>query len=169
MLPPTSAYQLTYKIGIRVENVLIGDNTPNELNTEIDKTSAGINKNEDRLIIALDGNDLVSAGNGNDYIFGGEGIDTVSYESIRVLGGPKLPTEEPDELIINLNQQKAQLHEAPKLHNKNFQDNLVDIENVIGSPVNDFITGTDDNNELKGLGGDDLLNWIVIIIGGKKW
>lgn len=87
------------------------------------------------------GNDALQGGAGNNSLKGGAGIDAALYSSS---GGP---------VNVNLDQGTAT--------GPGFKDALDSIENVVGSPFADDITGNTGDNELLGQLGDDSLS------GGK--
>ncbi len=88
-----------------------------------------------------EGNDALRGGSGNNTLKGGPGTDAALYSSA---GGP---------VTVNL--------ELGTATGAGFNDALSSIENVVGSPFPDGITGDAADNELLGLQGDDNLS------GGK--
>jgi Ca2+-binding RTX toxin-like protein len=84
------------------------------------------------------GNDMIYTGGGYDFVDGGAGIDTVSY------------AESWDRVIVNLTTNLNQYGEAAR-------DQLLNIENLIGSRFDDILTGNAGVNALKGGGGNDVL------------
>jgi len=84
------------------------------------------------------GNDQLTGGNGADVLNGGSGIDTVHYES--------------SALAVEVDLDDGQEFEGDKL-----VDNIVSIENVIGSSKSDFLDGNDAVNRLEAGKGDDEL------------
>ncbi|MFO1006697.1 MAG: hypothetical protein U0929_12125 [Planctomycetaceae bacterium] len=90
------------------------------------------------------GSDLLIGGDGNDTLIGGDGIDTVSYQTAT---GP---------VTVNLATKKATGAAG--------NDTFATIENVIGSPFNDTITGDLLNNLLDG--GDAIPGNDTILGGG---
>ncbi|MFO1004680.1 MAG: hypothetical protein U0929_01875 [Planctomycetaceae bacterium] len=90
------------------------------------------------------GSDLLIGGDGNDTLTGGDGIDTVSYQTAT---GP---------VTVNLTTKKATGAAG--------NDTLATIENVIGSPFNDTITGDLLNNLLDG--GDAIPGNDTLLGGG---
>jgi Ca2+-binding RTX toxin-like protein len=89
-------------------------------------------------INAGDGNDLIDAGTGRNTIDGGAGIDTVSYAGSS------------SAMKVNLQGLFA--------NSDRTNDTLFDIENVVGSKLDDFIIGNDKNNTLIGGVGNDILD-----------
>ncbi len=99
-----------------------------------------------------DGNDLLIAGAGNDLLDGGAGIDTASYAGAG------------SAVTVNLNTGGAQNTGGAG------SDNLISIENLIGSDYNDNLTGNDNANVLNGgLGNDTLIGGggDDVMIGGR--
>lgn len=111
---------------------------------------------------SLDGgseNDLLSGGGEIDTINGGTGVDTVSYNLDSVDNG--------NNWYIDLTEGKAYWLSSSDLGSqKNYDDTLLSIENVVGSSKNNFIRGDaaanlliaqGGNDSLDGAGGDDTL------------
>jgi Ca2+-binding RTX toxin-like protein len=86
-----------------------------------------------------EGNDVINGGGGADQIYGGGGIDTVSYEG------------SPEGVYVSL------MANAINFHGDAAGDQLHDIENLIGTPYADFLSGDDGDNTLNGLDGDNTL------------
>jgi predicted extracellular nuclease len=89
-------------------------------------------------VLALGGNDLIEGSAGADSLNGGAGIDTVDY------------TGSDAAVTVNLTTRAASGGWAAG-------DDLIAIENLIGSQYNDFLTGTAAANILDGGVGDDTL------------
>ncbi|BBH42766.1 hypothetical protein myaer102_54340 [Microcystis viridis NIES-102] len=87
-------------------------------------------------LIGAGGNDLFIGGLGNDSHNGGEGIDTVSY------------LRSPEAVTVNLQNNRGTGGHAQG-------DTYRDIENIIGSPHADSITGNDQDNTILGGYGRD--------------
>ncbi|NJM29223.1 MAG: hypothetical protein HC855_03035 [Rhizobiales bacterium] len=87
------------------------------------------------------GDDLLSGGQGDDRIEGGDGVDTADYSSASGSG-----------IILDLNILAAQSVSATE-----GSDTVTGIENVIGSALNDTLTGDGLANILEGRGGGDTL------------
>ena len=115
-------------VGSEYEDVLEGDNNANRL------SGSGGN---DRLS-GRGGNDVLEGGAGADRLFGGAGVDTVSY------AGSDLG------VWVDLGKGTGEWGHAEG-------DVITDIENVIGSEYNDFLTGGDGANRLDGGDGGDVL------------
>jgi Ca2+-binding RTX toxin-like protein len=90
-------------------------------------------------LLGGDGNDLIFGGAGADFIDGGEGNDTASYAGSNA------------GVTINLTTPHASGGHAEG-------DVLINIENLIGSSHNDFLTGDGQANRIEGGAGDDTLN-----------
>ncbi len=108
----------------------------------------------DDTITASDGNDIVQGGEGNDTIVaahgggndtydGGDGIDTIKFESA--------------ENGVNVNLEEGTATDATDTYYIG-DDVLTNIENVVGSPGNDDITGDAQVNALYAGTGDDILD-----------
>lgn len=89
-------------------------------------------------IRALGGNDTIYGGDGADIIDGGEGSDTVNY------------TRSLEAVRIDLNN-------TGQIGGDAMGDNLISIENVVGTYGNDLIIGNIFDNKLYGSYGDDML------------
>lgn len=95
-----------------------------------------------------EGSDNLVGGQGADSIFGGSGIDTVDY-------GPSLAG-----VSVDLDRGLAFGGDAE-------QDNIIDVERIlgsqhadllIGSSLDNTLSGQDGNDMISGLGGNDILN-----------
>src|SRR4028119_1482929 len=93
----------------------------------------------DDVLRGLEGNDILMGGAGADYLAGGEGNDAAVYLS------------SPAGVTIDLSEKIAIGGDA-------VGDVLDSIESLGGSAYADTLTGTDGNNYLSGLGGDDVLD-----------
>ncbi|WP_303762534.1 calcium-binding protein [Sphingobium yanoikuyae] len=91
-------------------------------------------------LIGGDGNDLLDGGEGDDLLDGGTGTDTISYAELNLYG-----------VTVNLSAGTAQSSESGS-------DTLKSIENVIGSDMDDDISGNSLANRLEGRSGNDTLS-----------
>jgi len=139
--------------------------------------------NGSNILIGGKGSDEFLALEGTNNIDGGEGIDTINYSAylkklyqeivtqarltkaggaltslpfdIRFITKPVIsyaeaPVIGKEGLVIDLSARQI-------IKPSGFVDALSSIENVIGTHYNDVITGDDENNELNGLDGDDII------------
>ena len=90
------------------------------------------------------GNDTLIGGLGNDTLDGGAGLDTVDYSYVTAGG-----------LVVTLNGSTAAFARAGQAIDT---DQLVNIENIIGTAQADSITGDALDNFLSGAAGNDLLS-----------
>lgn len=88
-----------------------------------------------------EGNDLLDGGEGIDLLDGGAGVDTVSYENSS------------EGILVNL-----LFNEGSRNDYNDRSEEIVNIENVIGSDYLDSIRGDRGENDLYGRGGNDELN-----------
>ena len=88
------------------------------------------------------GNDVLDGGEGIDHIDGGEGVDTVSYSTSK------------EGMSISLLRNTVSGNNI----NRDMDEVIQNIENVIGSDYADSIWGDNGNNELSGGAGNDRLN-----------
>lgn len=103
---------------------------------------------ENDLIYAGAGNDVVDSGGGIDLIDGGEGVDTVSFKSIWG-GGYNYALYG---VNVSLDLTESQIYQAT-----GDAVTLINIENIVGSGLDDTLVGNDANNELDGYLGTDVL------------
>ena len=106
---------------------------------------------EDQILFGSGGDDILEGRGGADTLDGGEGTDTASYAS-SALG-----------VIVNLLTQEARNGDAEN-------DNLANIENLVGSEHRDELTGDQKPNALYGLGGNDEIHGGKgndLLVGGK--
>jgi Ca2+-binding RTX toxin-like protein len=112
-----------------------------------------LNGNEDNdKIMGGNGDDTIDTGPGINIADGGAGVDTIRYNYIGELDLEGGNTTEPT-LIVDLMNGKARLVNSPIV----LDDRLSNIENVIGSRIDDIITGNDGANVLSGDWGQDRL------------
>ncbi|MNZ44980.1 Bifunctional hemolysin/adenylate cyclase precursor [compost metagenome] len=88
------------------------------------------------------GNDVLIGGAGSDRIDGGIGIDTLSFVG------------ELSAVTVNLGLMVSQRTIADRYEN----DQILNVENVVGGNANDRIVGNASNNQLDGNVGDDVLS-----------
>ncbi len=146
-------------VGNDLDTVITGSNVANTL--------AGLGGNDTlsglagddillggRGVDSLDGgseNDLLSGGGEIDTIDGGTGVDTVSYSLDSI--------DNNNNWYIDLTEGKAYWLSSSDLGSqKNYDDTLRNIENVIGSGRNNFIKGDAGANFLMAQGGNDSLD-----------
>jgi Ca2+-binding RTX toxin-like protein len=138
---PISANLATGSVGFpgnsSLIDVLIG--IENIIGTAANDTIVG--NNADNLLVGGAGNDFIDGGYGFDTIDGGSGVDTTSYS---FFSGP-----------INANLLVGSVRFPG---NSTLTDQLISIENVIGSPGNDTIIGNNDDNLLVGAAGNDFID-----------
>jgi len=116
----------------------------------------------DDTIEGLGGDDIVNAGAGNDTIVGGAGLDTYDGGENSILPDNDLidyskfdaSTEGASGLQIDLAAGRTFLIKGETLELK---DTITNFESATGTAGNDRIFGNDDDNELIGGGGNDLL------------
>ena len=101
------------------------------------------------------GNDLLAGGAGNDTIDGGDGIDTVRYNLDQ--SAASVAYDENVAVTVNLADGTATRTVDPGTGSQTDNDQLISIENVIGSDAADNITGDDNANVLDGGDGNDVL------------
>ena len=121
---------------------LTGDNGPNRLEGgDGDDELRGSDGNDQ--IFGGGGNDLLEGGEDKDLLDGGPGIDTVSYEN------------------STLSVDVALVFNGASTYNYNYREEIIDIENVIGSDYGDNLRGDIGVNEIYGGGGNDSLNGLA--------
>ncbi len=86
-------------------------------------------------LIGDNGNNVFVLGAGNNTIDGGPGIDVISCEKLGV------------QILVDMKQNMIRTHFI--------KDRFKNIENIIGTELNDFIAGDGQDNYLMGLAGDD--------------
>ncbi len=146
----------------QIENV-IGSNDGDVITATgaANNTFSGLDGNDTLLggggndtLLGGDGDDFLQGGGGSDITDGGDGIDTASFADI---GAPVAAVLLADTAVYS----------AP---NGNLvTDQLLNIENLLGSQNNDVLVGDFNNNELNGGGGNDVvvgLNGENVLIGG---
>jgi Ca2+-binding RTX toxin-like protein len=140
-------------IGSDYADILTGSEVPNLImgGAGADEISGGAG---DDILLGESGNDTISGGTGDDVIEGGEGgdlldggegNDTVSYINAAAGVTVDISNSTPQDIFGDATE----------------TDTLAGFENILGSPYNDSLTGTDEANIIIGGEGDDTLS------GGK--
>ncbi len=123
--------------------------------TDKGETIMGLGGND--ALFGLGGDDTLEGGAGDDLLVGGPGADTLKGGPNSEDGGDTISYNvSPAGVTINLTDGTARGGDADG-------DTIVDmgddqIENVVGSPHDDELTGNRGNNILSGLGGNDELD-----------
>lgn len=128
--------------GSAYDDELTGDNGPNRLEGGDGDDELRGNAGNDQ-IFGGGGNDLLEGGEDIDLLDGGPGTDTVSYEN------------------STLSVDVSLLFNGASTFNYNDGEELIDIENVIGSDYGDILRGDSGINEIYGGGGDDNINGLA--------
>jgi len=102
----------------------------------------------DDQVIAYEGNDIIDGGEGNDLINGGAGADTIDGGN-----GNDTVTYATAGAWINVD-----LGANYTYNSDAGGDVITNVENLIGTAYNDFLTGNSGNNILDGGAGNDYLN-----------
>lgn len=110
--------------------------------TEGNDTLSGTN--EEDYFYGLGGNDMFLGSYGPDTFFGGAGVDTVSYAIT------SMTPYQPQGVIVNLATGGTSGDAAGDVYNS--------VENVIGSWLNDTLTGDGADNQLTGGKGNDTIS-----------
>ena len=106
-------------------------------------------------IFGGDGNDLIHGGEEQDFIDGGDGSDTISYAPFTLNGDTFNRINDKDLLAISADLQTG-IVLVPGSGGIG-RDDIINIENVIGSVADDEIFGNSVRNVLNGSDGDDLI------------
>lgn len=125
-------------VGTNFNDTLTGNGGNNQL--------AGLAGND--VLTGNAGNDTLNGGLGNDLLNGGTGIDTADYSNITVCGTTYSGATAGVRVNLNLGVQNTVGAGI---------DNLVSIENVVGSSFSDILTGNAGANVLNGGSGNDTL------------
>ena len=129
-------------IGSSRNDSLVGNSGNNSLN----------GGNGDDILNGGDGNDTLDGGdNGNDILNGGTGNDTLNGDTGSDTADYSYSTRE---ITANLSLAQAQV----TFIGSQETDQLISIENIIGSSGNDSLVGNSGNNTLNGGNGIDTLN-----------
>jgi Ca2+-binding RTX toxin-like protein len=126
---------------------------------DADGDNTVIGTDADETICGLEGNDFINGGGGDDVLIGGPGNDTLVDPSGRATlnGGADNDTvsfENAGKVSASLTSGFAQRVGTSPLEGVA----LVDVENLMGSPLADTLTGSNAANKLLGLGGKDRIN-----------
>lgn len=132
-------------------------------------------RGDDDILNGLDGDDTLFGGDGNDTIDGGNGSDTVSYEDTPI--GFSTPVG----VIVNIDSSAHPTHGTylysgsssnsmysfdPTLgtsvaagtgRHLTYLDTLSNLENIIGSGLDDVLIGNSSDNRIQGSEGNDIL------------
>ena len=100
-------------------------------------------------LFGFGGNDTFSIGGGIDYIDGGPGSDTITFANLPA----SVNTNGLRVTLDNLSTGTSGTATATLTNSLQINDQLISVENVIGTQQNDTITGNDANNILSGGGG----------------
>jgi Ca2+-binding RTX toxin-like protein len=113
----------------------------------------------DNSLWGFEGNDALKGGGGSDFLYGGIGADTLD-------GGEGIDTvgyhDSSEGVVISLIDDTASGGTAAG-------DQLDNIENIIGSPYGDQLTGDNQDNVLQGVDGNDTLRGYGgqdVLVGG---
>ncbi|HIP56316.1 MAG TPA: hypothetical protein EYG97_04755, partial [Arcobacter sp.] len=132
-------------------NTLIGNNGVDVLNGEENDDKLYGGNNTDTLDGGT-GNDLLDGGSADDILIGGAGNDTLD-------GGDDIDTanysSSTSKIVLDMNDTSAEVSDDG-MGNAD-DDNLIDIEKILGSKYNDDMTGNDDANIFEGQAGVDTL------------
>lgn len=127
-------------VGTNFNDTLTGNGGNNQL--------AGLAGND--VLTGNAGNDTLNGGLGNDFLNGGTGIDIADYSNITVCGTTHSGATAGVRVNLNLGVQNTVGAGI---------DNLVSIENVVGSRFSDILTGNASKNVLTGGLGSDLFDF----------
>lgn len=97
------------------------------------------------------GDDVFLPSAGDDIIYGGKGSDTVSYDIASRSSGINVDLSENENAVTDDGW-------GDEDEDVSYQDELYNIENIIGTKHDDTITGDDKNNTFTGLGGNNTLD-----------
>jgi Ca2+-binding RTX toxin-like protein len=131
--------------GSNYDDTILGDDQDNKL-IGLDGNDHINGRDGNDTILPGRGDDNIEGGEGDDYIFGDEGNDDINgNEGKDTVDYSK---EDKESIVINLSNGVA---------NGGFAegDILTNIENIIGTKFDDYISGDDNGNFLYGFDGDD--------------
>ena len=132
---------ITYTLGENLENLtLIGNDAINGTGNSLNNIITGNSVNNS--LKGKQGNDKLIGGKGADILDGGEGNDTASYSTAT------------NGLTANLTNSQENTGDAQG-------DIFQSIENLEGSEFGDRLFGDVQNNDIRGLGGDDFLDGLT--------
>lgn len=109
--------------------------------------------NNDNIITGTSGDDVITGGPGNDTIVGSAGNDTIDGGS----GVNTIDYSNSNTNYVNLNSQDVDENYGVAYKVTGEVDELSNIQNVIGSPYDEYIFGNTGDNILRGNGGNDVL------------
>nr|WP_316655529.1 hypothetical protein [uncultured Gellertiella sp.] len=139
-----------YLIGSDENNTLIGNGGDDRIEggKGNDIILGGVG---DDMLSGNDNDDILSGGSGADTFDGGTGSDTVNY-SIDAADNAKTWS-------IDLVAGTAAWYSGPNFNSvANYEDKLINIENVVTSEKNSQVFGTEESNTIVGRGGNDLFS-----------
>ncbi len=109
-----------------------------------------IGRGGDDNILGQTGDDILNGGAGNDTLDGGDGIDTVDYRD--QIGGVSV------NLISGEAQSGGFLNGGGFYQGGAVEDEITDVENIIGSNFSDRLIGTSEDNIIRGETGNDRIS-----------
>ncbi|MGH2682930.1 MAG: peptidoglycan DD-metalloendopeptidase family protein [Actinomycetota bacterium] len=162
-IPPTCLGREATLVGTRGDDVLVGTS-----GNDVIVARAGDDRVEGRggndRICAGRGHDVILGGKGADRLLGGRGADHISGGGAADVldGGEGVDLLDGGAGIDRATYARAAgpvtLHLGEGTASGQGEDTLVEVEDVVGSPLGDAITGDAGPNRLYGLGGDDVLD-----------
>ncbi|MFN5064402.1 MAG: calcium-binding protein, partial [Aphanizomenon sp.] len=138
-------------IGSSRNDSLVGNSGNNSLNGGNGDDILNGGDGNDTLDGGDNGNDILNGGTGNDTLNGGTGNDTLNGDTGSDTADYSYSTRE---ITANLSLAQAQV----TFIGSQETDQLISIENIIGSSGNDSLVGNSGNNTLNGGNGIDTLN-----------
>ena len=141
---------IEYLIGSDGGDTLVGNNTDNNLVGIKGNDSLVGNEGNDTLF-GQDDNDTLIGGAGNDTLNGGEGIDTVSYESLE--NSESIGVSVDLRIVFGSDSETQTSSDGTG----NF-DQLISIEDAIGSQYDDALVGSNEANNIQGELGNDIVS-----------
>jgi len=121
------------------------------------------------LMLGSNGNDRLFGGDGNDTMLGGNGRDTLQGDAgaDRLVGGGNTDTASYADAGAGV---QVRLWAGDGTKGEATGDQLIDMENLIGSGFNDTLTGDDSANRIDGKLGNDIIQGLGgadQLIGGR--